>query len=58
MIIVDAFTHHEELNPAPHCNAYYAYPTLYEHWIAKFILPEFLIRDNGTIFIVYEIITL
>ena len=39
MVIVDAFTHYVALNPIPHCNAYYAYKTLYEHWIAKFGLP-------------------
>ena len=31
MVIVDAFTHYVALNPVPHCNAYYAYTTLYEH---------------------------
>ena len=36
MVIVDAFTHYEALNPVPHCNAYYACTSLYEHWIAKF----------------------
>ena len=36
MVIVDAFTHYVALNPVPHCIAYYAYTTLYEHWIAKF----------------------
>ena len=40
MVIVDAFTHYVALNPVPHCNAYYAYTTLYEHWISKFGLPE------------------
>ena len=40
MVIVDAFTHYVALNPVPHCNAYYAYTTLYEHWIAKFGLLE------------------
>ena len=58
MVIVDAFTHYVALNPVPHCNAYYAYTTLYEHWIAKFGLPEILITDNGTEFINNEIITL
>ena len=42
----------------PHCNAYYAYTTFYEHWIAKFGLPEFLVTDNGTKFTNNEIITL
>ena len=51
MVIVDAFTHTVALNPVPHCNAYYAYTTLYEHWIAKFGLPEKLVTDNGTEFI-------
>ena len=51
MVIVDAFTHYVALNPAPHCNAYYAYTTLYEIWIAKFGLPEILVTDNGTEFI-------
>ena len=48
------------LNPVPHSNAYYAYTTLYEHWIwiAKFGLPEILVTDNGTEFINNEIITL
>ena len=53
MVIVDAFTHYVALNPVPHCNAYYAYTTLYEHWIA-----EILVTDNGTEFINNEIITL
>ena len=58
MVIVEAFTHYVALNPVPHCNAYYAYTTLYEHWIAKFGLPEILVTDNGTEFINNEIITL
>ena len=58
MGIVDAITHYVALNPVPHCNAYYAYTTLYEHWIAKFGLPEILVTDNGTEFINNEIITL
>ena len=58
MVIVDAFTQYVALNPVPHCNAYYAYTTLYEHWIAKFGLPEILVTDNGTEFINNEIITL
>ena len=58
MVIVDAFTHYVAINPVPHCNAYYAYTTLYEHWIAKFGLPEILVTDNGTEFINNEIITL
>ena len=33
MVIVDAFTYYVALNPVPHCNACYAYTTLYEHWI-------------------------
>ena len=36
MVTVDPFTHYVALNPVPHCNAYYTYTTLYEHWIAKF----------------------
>ena len=40
MVIVDAFTHYVALNPVPHCNVYYAYTTLYEHWIAKFGLHK------------------
>ena len=58
MVIVDAFTHYVALKPVPHCNAYYAYTTLYEHWIAKFGLPEILVTDNGTEFINNDIITL
>ena len=58
MVIVDAFTHYAALNPVPHFNAYYAYTTLYEHWIAKLGLPEILVTDNGTEFINNEIITL
>ena len=46
MVIVDAFTHYVALNPVPPCNAYYANTTLYEHWIAKFGLPEILVTDN------------
>ena len=57
MLTVDAFTHHLTLNPVPHCNAYYAYTTLYEHWIAKLGLPEILVTDIGTEFISNKIIT-
>ena len=58
MVIVDAFTHYVALNPVPQCNDYYAYTSLYEHWIAKFGLPEKLVTDNGTEFINNETITL
>ena len=58
MVIVDAFTHYVALNPVPHCNAYYAYTTLYEHWIAKFGLTEISVTDNGTEFTNNEIRTL
>ena len=57
MVIVDAFTHYVALNPVPHCNAYYPYTTLNEHWITKFLLPEILVTDNGTEFKNKEIIT-
>ena len=46
MVIVDAFTHYVALNPVTQCNAYYAYTTLYKHWIAKFGLPEILVTDR------------
>ena len=55
---MDSFTHYVALNPVPHCNPYYACTTIYEHWIAKFGLPEILVTDNGTEFINHEIITL
>ena len=58
MVIVGAFTDYVALDPVPHCNAYYAFTTLYEHWIAKFGLLETLVTDNGTEFINNEIITL
>ena len=58
MLFVDAFTHYIALNPVPHCNAYYAYTTLYEHWIVKLVLPVILVTDNGTEFFNNEIITL
>ena len=45
------------LSPVAHGNAYYAYTTLYEHWKAKFSLPEILVTDNGTEFLNNEIIT-
>ena len=57
-VIVDAFTHYVALNPLPLCKDHYAYTTLYEHWIAKFGLPEILVTDNGREFINNEIITL
>ena len=57
MVIADAFTHYVALNAVQHCNAYYAYATLYEHWIAKFGLSEILVTDNGTEFINNETIT-
>ena len=58
MVVVDACTHYVALNPLPHCNAYYAYTTLYERWIAIFGLPETIITDNGTEFKNIKIITL
>ena len=58
MVICDAFTHYAALNPVPHCNAFYAYTTLYEHWIAKIGLPEIVVTDNGTEYINNEMITL
>ena len=58
MVIVDAFTHYVALNTVPHCNAFYAYTTLNEHWIAIFGLPEILVTNNGTEFINNELITL
>ena len=58
MILVEAFTHYVALNPVPHCNPYYAYTTLYEHWISKFGLPERLATYNDSKFINNEIITL
>ena len=41
MVIGDASTHYVALNPLPHCNAYYAYTTLYEH-------PQILKLASGT----------
>ena len=58
MVIVDAFTHYVPLNPVPHCKAYFAYTTLYEHWLAKFGLTEILVTDNGTEFIENDLITI
>ena len=58
MVIVDAFTLYIALNPVPQCNAYYAYTTLYEHWIANLSLPENFATDNGTEFIKNYIIIL
>ena len=58
MVIVNAFTHYVALNPVPHCNAFYAYTTHYEHWIAKFSLLEILVTDNGTEFINNDMISL
>ena len=57
MVIVDAFTHYVELSPLPHYDAYYAYTTLYEHWIEKFGLPEIFVTDNGIAFKNIDIIT-
>ena len=56
MIFFDIFTHYVAFNPVPHCNAYYSYTTLYEHWIAKFGFPELLVTDNGIEFINNEMI--
>ena len=50
MVIIYAFTHFEALNPVPPCNAYYANITLCEHWLAKLVLPDILVSDNGTEF--------
>ena len=58
MVNVEEFTHYVAVNPVPHCNACYAYTTLYKHWIAELGLPEILVTDNGTEFIDNEIITL
>ena len=51
MVTVDAFTHYVAVNPVPHCNAFYAYTTFYEHWIAKLGLPEIPVTENGLEFI-------
>ena len=40
VVIVDAFTLYVALKPVPHCNAYYAYTTLYEHWIAEILVTR------------------
>ena len=45
-VILDDFTHYVALKHVPHCNAYYAYTTLYEHWMPKHGLPEILVTDN------------
>ena len=59
VVIIDEFTHYVALNPVPRFNACDAYTTLlYEHWIAKFGLPEILVTDNGTEFLNIKIITL
>ena len=58
MVIVDAFTHHVAISRLPHCNVYYAYTTLYEHWIEKFGLLKVLVTDKGNDFMNNEIITL
>ena len=58
MVNCDALTHYVALNPVPHCNEYYAYTTLYKHWIAKLGQPEILVLDNGIEFINNEIVTL
>ena len=55
MVIVDACTHYVTLNPVPHCNFYYSYTTLYEHWIAKLELAKIIVTDNGTELINNEI---
>ena len=49
MVIVDAFTHYVALDPVPRCNAFYAYKTLYKHWIAKFGLPKSLLQTMALI---------
>ena len=58
MVKIHALTHYVALNPVPRCNAYHAYAILYDHWIAKFGLPEILVTDNGTEIINNDIITL
>ena len=57
MVIVDAFTHYAALYPVPHYNAFYAYTTFYEHWVAEFGY-ETPVTDKGTEFINNELITL
>ena len=56
--MVDAFAHCVPLNPLPHCNAYYAYSTLYKYCLAKFGLSEIRVSEKGTELIIIEIITL
>ena len=57
MVVVAEFTHYVALNPAPHYNTYYAYATLYEHWIAKIGPPENFAIENGTELINNEIVS-
>ena len=51
MVKVDTYKFYVARNPVPHCNSFYAYTTLYEHWIAKFGQPEIPVTDTGTEFI-------
>ena len=44
LVKVDAFTHYVALNPVPHCKSYYAYTTLYEHWMANSVYPKSLLQ--------------
>ena len=57
MVIVAEITHYVALNLAPQCNVYYAYTTVYEHWIAKIGLPENFAIENGTELINNEIVS-
>ena len=54
-VIVDAFTHYIVLHPSPKNDATHALTKLFDHWIIKFGIPEFLLTNNGNEYINREL---
>ena len=54
-VIEDAFTHYIVLHSLPKHDATNALKVLFDHWIDKFGIPDFLVTDNGNKYINGEI---
>ena len=54
-LIVDAFSHFVTLMCAPKNNAHYAFTASFEHWFAKFGLPEEIRSDKVSKYVITDL---